>query len=53
MAFSFAIVSNIAITTLKYVNKVGAKYKGIDSLNLKNLLCTEKQLLYYIMVKTC
>ena len=25
MTFSFAIVSNIAITTLKFVNKVGAK----------------------------
>ena len=25
MTFGFAIVSNIAITTLKFVNKVGAK----------------------------
>ena len=25
MTFSFAIVSNIAITTLKFINKVGAK----------------------------
>ena len=25
MMFSFAIISNIAVTTLKFVNKVGAK----------------------------
>ena len=28
MTFSFAIVSNIAITTLKFVNKVGTKIQG-------------------------
>ena len=25
MTFSFTIISNIAITTLKFINKVGAK----------------------------
>ena len=35
--FSFAIVGSIAITKLKFVNKVGAKYKGMESLNLKKL----------------
>ena len=25
MTFSFAVISNIAITTLKFINKVGAK----------------------------
>ena len=34
--FSFAIVGSIAITKLKFVNKVGAKYKGMESLNLKS-----------------
>ena len=38
MTFSFAIVSNIAITALKFINKVGGRCKGMASLNLKKLL---------------
>ena len=35
MTFGFAIVSNIAITTLKFVNKVEAKIKGNGVLEFK------------------
>ena len=35
MTFSFTIVSNIAITTLKFVNKVGVKMKGNGVLEFK------------------
>ena len=35
MTFIFAIVSNIAITTLKFVNKMGAKLKGNGVLEFK------------------
>ena len=35
MTFSFAIVSNIAITTLKFVNKVGAKIQENGVLEFK------------------
>ena len=34
MTFSFAIVSNFAITTLKFVNQVGAKIKKLPNLSL-------------------
>ena len=34
----FAIVSNIAITTLKFVNRWKQRCKGMESLNLKKLL---------------
>ena len=35
MTFSFAIVSNIAITTQKFINKVGAKMQGNGVLKFK------------------
>ena len=35
MTFNFAIVNDIAITTLKYTNKVGAKMWGNGVLNFK------------------
>ena len=35
LTFIFAIVSNIAITTLKFVNKMGAKLKGNGVLEFK------------------
>ena len=35
MTFSFATVSNIAITTLKFINKVGAKMAGNGVLKFK------------------
>ena len=35
MTFSFAIVGNIAITTLKLMNKVGAKMLGNGFLKFK------------------
>ena len=40
MRFSFSSVSNIAITTMKFVNKVGGKiwYKRMEALNLNKLL---------------
>ena len=35
MTFIFAIVSNIAITTLKFVNNMGTKIKGNGVLEFK------------------
>ena len=35
MTFSFAMVSNIVITTLKFVNKVGVKIKGNGVIEFK------------------
>ena len=35
MTFSFATISNIAITTLKFINKVGAKMSGNGVLKFK------------------
>ena len=38
MTFSLAIKSNIAITTLKFVSKVGAKIKGNGVLEFKQAI---------------
>ena len=56
MTLSFAIVSNIAINTLKFKSKVGAKMQGNGILKFKKAtqsIFGLKNNLYCIVVKTC